>query len=101
MSKNAFPMPQTIQSAGIEQHLKRQEECDDMRRGEHLGSENAPFGAMGPSSDWHREWHLREEYQRQEGDVQGRSTYTQGTVFAPGPRRIEDPPIEAKDQKGS
>jgi hypothetical protein len=101
MSKNAYPMPTTIQSAGIEQHMRRQQDCEAEHRGEHLGSENAPFSTMGPSSDWHREWHLREEYHRQEGMVQGKSTYEQGSVFAPGPRKQEDPPIEDMPHKSA
>jgi hypothetical protein len=56
----------------------------------------------GPlDDDWRRSYHVREEYQRQEGECQGKSTYTQGTVFAPGPRKQEDPPIEDMPHKSA
>jgi hypothetical protein len=93
MPKNPFPMPQTIQSAGIEAHMKRQDECDADHRGEHLPSGESPL-AYSPDLDWHRNYHIREEYRRQEGEVQGKSTYAQGTVFAPGRARPMDPPKE-------
>jgi hypothetical protein len=93
MANKPYPVSQTIQSAGIEQGLKRREECDAEYRGDHLGAENAPFGAISPNSDWQREYHTRCEFERQYGEIQGKSTYTEGTMFIGRPRRM-DPPLE-------
>ena len=97
MASKPFPMPQTLQSAGIEQHLKREAECDASRRGENLGGPNGIFGPAEIDRNWEHDYLIRSEYNRQEGEVQGKSTYTQGTVFAIGGRtRRIGPPEEAE-----
>ena len=84
MANKPEQMPKTAIAAGVDQFFRDQERCEAEHRGDDIGMARDPFLAPIGMDDWSRQYHDREEFERQEGARMGHSTYERGTVFAAG-----------------
>jgi hypothetical protein len=82
MANKPEQVPETVIAAGVTEHFRQQERCEAEHRGDRIGGGDVP--SMIGDENWYQHYHDREEFDRQYGALQGKSTYERGTVFAAG-----------------